>query len=140
MQVWSVSPQNGLKMCKFLRGITCATGCNRSPLRLVAISPSRSGCVVWKACNCNCQSSPNQSGPVQFSVFFWLHGPDLQTLWGAGAYPRTMENAGCTKSWDPKENIYNNSILKYQKEIQWLKKLPQCLHVMERHMHYSMIT
>ena len=24
--------------------------------------------------------------------------------------------------------------------IQWLKKLPQCLYVMERHMHYSMIT
>ena len=24
--------------------------------------------------------------------------------------------------------------------LQWLKKLPQCLYVMERHMHYSMIT
>ena len=24
--------------------------------------------------------------------------------------------------------------------IQWLKKLPQCLQVMERHMYYSMIT
>ena len=24
--------------------------------------------------------------------------------------------------------------------VQWLKKLSQCLHVMERHMHYSMIT
>ena len=62
-------------MCKFLRGITCATGCKWSPSKPAAVSPNWSGCIVWKACNRNCRSSL-----VQFSVFFWLHGPDLQTL------------------------------------------------------------
>ena len=32
------------------------------------------------------------------------------------------------------------SIMLSSADVQWLKKLPQCLHVMERHMHYSMIT
>ena len=63
MQFWSVSPQNGLKMCAFLRSITWATGSNQSV------------CIVWKACNRNHRSSPNQSGPVQFSV-----GPMDQTF------------------------------------------------------------
>ena len=32
------------------------------------------------------------------------------------------------------------SKVQHQMSLQWLKKLPQCLHVMERHIHYSMIT
>ena len=34
----------------------------------------------------------------------------------------------------------NDIVMQLNSELQWLKKLPQCLHVMERHMHYSMIT
>ena len=66
MQFWSVSPQNGLKMCEFLRCITCTTCRNWSKLVrlccLKSMQPQLPVCLVW------------------FLVFFWLHGLDLQTL------------------------------------------------------------
>ena len=74
MQFWSVSPQNGLKMCAFLWGIMCAT------------SPNQSSCVVWKACNRN-----HRSGPVWFSVFFsvaWTRPADTSHMAQSG--PKQM--------------------------------------------------
>ena len=52
-------------MCAFLRGTTCTTGCLQNQLQPVQISPV----ALFET-----------AGPVQFSVFFWLHGLDLQTL------------------------------------------------------------
>ena len=59
-----------LKMC-----LKCANFKGYYFAQPVAIGLNRSGCVVWKACNHN-----HRSSPVQFLVFFRLHGPDLQTL------------------------------------------------------------
>ena len=55
MQFWSVSPQNGLKMCAFLRSITWATGCNR-----------------FKLVRLRCLKSMQPQPPVQSSSVFGL--------------------------------------------------------------------
>ena len=68
MQFWPVSLQNRLKMCAFLRGTTWATGsCNRF-------------FYFQRGCNRNRKIGPNRSSLVRFRSFFWLHGPDLHTL------------------------------------------------------------
>ena len=63
--------------CPYLKGVS-----RRQP---VCAEPVQTGSVqisftILKARNRNVRSGPNRSGPVQFSVFLWLHGPDLRTL------------------------------------------------------------
>ena len=78
MQFWSISLQNGLKMCAFLRSITCENDCFRNRLQPVQISPV----ALFESMQLQPPVRPNQSSPVQFSVFFsvaWTRPADTNS-------------------------------------------------------------
>ena len=60
MQFWSISPQNGLKMCAFLRSITWETGCLWNRFKPVQIGPF----VLFEK-HATATTSPVLIGPVQ---------------------------------------------------------------------------
>ena len=63
--------------CPYLKGVS-----HRQPVwtKPVQIGSVQIGFTILKAHNRNRRSGPNRSGPVQFSVFLRLRGPDLRTL------------------------------------------------------------
>ena len=76
MQFWSISPQNGLKMCAFLRGIMCATGCNWSKL-------------VWLHCLKSMQLQPLVRSGLVFGLFSvaWTRPADTTHIWTSYIFP-----------------------------------------------------